>query len=79
MLFWSGYSGSPWWGFGWIFPLIGLLFMVVMAFVCIRMMGGMGAFGCLGGHRGHTIQQADDLRTEIQELKEEVRKLRDRG
>jgi len=51
----------------------------VMAFVCMRIMRGMGAFGCLGGHRGHTIQQADDLRTEIQELKEEVRKLRDRG
>lgn len=77
MPFWDG---SPWSGFGWIFPLIGLLFMVVMAFVCIRRMGDMAGFGCLGsGHRGHAIQQADDLRREIQGLKEEVRKLRDRS
>ena len=45
MPFWDG---SPWSGFGWIFPLIGLLFMVVMAFVCIRRMGDMAGFGCLG-------------------------------
>jgi hypothetical protein len=77
MPFWGG---SPWSAFGWIFPLIGLLFMVVMAFVCIRRMGGMAGVGCLGGgHRGHVIHQADDLWREIQELKEEIRNLRDRG
>jgi uncharacterized membrane protein len=81
MPFWGGYWwGQPWGGFGWIFPLIGMLFMVVMVFVCIRMMGGMlGGGGCMGGHRGRSADQADDLRREIQELKEEVRKLRDRS
>ena len=45
MPMWGGYLGPPWGGFGWIFPFIGLLFMVVLVFMCIRMMGGMGGFG----------------------------------
>jgi uncharacterized membrane protein len=79
MPFWGEYWGSGWWGFGWIFPLICLLFMAVMVFVCFRMMGGMAGFGCMGGHRGHSADQVDDMRREIQGLKEEVRKLRDRS
>ncbi len=45
MPMWNGYWGAPWGWFGWIMPLIGLLFMVMMAFVCFRMMGG-----CMAGH-----------------------------
>lgn len=66
-------------GFGWIFPLIGLLFMAVMVFVCIGVMGGMPGLGCMGGRRGHSAEPVDDLRREIQGLKEEVRRLRDRS
>ncbi len=76
---WGWGWGPPWGGFGWIFPVIGLLFMVVMAFVCIRMMGGMMGGGCFGGHRGHDASEAEDLRREVRELKEEIRKLRDRS
>ncbi len=41
-----GTAASPLW---WILPLIGLLFMAVMLFVCWR--GFFGRFGCMGGCR----------------------------
>ena len=41
MHMWGGYWGMPWVGFGWIVPLLGLLFIVVMAFGCFRMMRRM--------------------------------------
>ncbi len=74
MPMWGGYWGPPGGGFGWIFPLIGLLFMVVMGFVCFRMMGG-----CMAGHGRHATGEVEDLRREVRELQEEIRKLRQRG
>jgi uncharacterized membrane protein len=73
---WGGYWGTPWGGFGWIFPLIGLLFMVVMVFMCIRMMGGMSRFGCMGSHSNQSAGEVEALRQEVRGLKEEIRKLR---
>jgi hypothetical protein len=78
MPMWGGYWGAPWGGFGWIFPLIGLLFMVAMAFMCFRMMGGrMGC--CMPDHSGHATGEVEEMRREIRELREEIRKLRERG
>ncbi len=48
----GAYWGIPWAGFGWIFPVVGLVFMVVMAFVCFRMMGR-----CMVGHGSHPIDK----------------------
>ncbi len=79
MPMWAAYWAAPWGGFGWIFPLIGLLFMVVMGFVCIRMMGGMSGFGCMGGHTAHTTGEVEDLRRGVRDLREEIRKLRERS
>ncbi len=76
MPFWGGYGGSPL-GLGWFFPLVGLLFMAVMAFFCFRVVGGMAGPRCGGRRRDHTIQQPGDLRQEIEELREEVRRLRE--
>lgn len=76
---WGWGWGPAWGGFGWIFPLIGLLIMAVMVFACLRMMGGMRGFGCMGEHRGHSATELDELRREVRELKEEIRKLRDRS
>lgn len=58
-------------GFGWIFPVIGLLFMVGMAVMCFRMTGG-----CMGGHAGHTTGEVEELRKEVREFREEIRKKR---
>ncbi len=74
MPMWGGYWGAPWSGFGWIFPLVGLLFMVVMAFACFRMMGG-----CMAGHTQHSTGEIEALRREVRELQEEIRKLRERS
>jgi hypothetical protein len=61
--FW-GISGSAFW---WVLPLIGLVFMGVMLFVCSR------GVGCMGGCRRRSGDS--DLRHEVETLKEEVRKL----
>ncbi len=74
MPMWGGYWGMPWGGFGWIFPLIGLAFMVVMAFGCFRIMGR-----CMTHRAGPSTEDIEGLRTEVQELREEVRRLRARS
>ncbi len=79
MPFWGGYWGAPWGGFSWLIPLIGLAIMLVMVFACLRMMGGMRGFGCMGGHGSHSGGDVETLRREVQELKEEIRKLRERS
>lgn len=76
MPMWSGYWGGPWPGFGWIFPLLGLLFMVVMVVLCVRMMGGMGRGGGMP-YGGHASGEREDLQREVRELREEIRKLRE--
>jgi uncharacterized membrane protein len=65
MPFWCGGWGTGS-GLWWIFPLIGLAVMVAMAFVCVR-----GA-GCFGRRAGGDV---GELRREVSELKEDVRKL----
>jgi cell division protein FtsB len=70
----------PYWdGFFGIFPLVGLVIMVVMVFACLRMMGGISRFGCMGGHDGQSASETDNLRREVRELKQEIRKLHDRS
>lgn len=79
MPMWSGHWGPPWGGIGWLFPLIGLLFMMVMVFMCIRMMGGMSRFGCMGSHSSQSAGEVETLRQEVRDLKEEIGKLRERA
>jgi hypothetical protein len=55
---------------------MGLVIMAVMVSACLRMMGGMRGFGCLGEHAGRNAGEVESLRREIRELQEEVRKLR---
>lgn len=71
MLFWDGF-----WG---IFPLVGLVMMVVMVLACLRMMGGRSGFGCMAGHGGPHPSETEDLHQEVRELKQEIRRLRDRS
>jgi len=47
-------------GFGWIFPLIGMLSMVVTVLACIRMMGGG-----TGGHAGPRSAENEELLHEV--------------
>lgn len=75
-LAWNGVQPAA--GFWWIFPLLGLVIMVLMAFACLRMMGGMSGFGCMGRRGGHSARETEDLRREVQELKVEIRELHDR-
>ena len=55
-------------GFWWVMPLVGLVLMGVMFFVCFR------GFGCMGRRRP-TSGELSDLRGDVESLKEDVRKL----
>ncbi len=65
MPFWCGAAGMGG-GLWWIFPLFGLLFMVAVALACFR------GFGCVG--RGPRRSPDADLRREIEDLREQVRR-----
>jgi hypothetical protein len=53
--------------------------MMVMVFMCIRMMGGMSRFGCMGSHSSQSAGEVETLRQEVRDLKEEIGKLRERA
>jgi hypothetical protein len=73
---WVGYRGAPWGAWGWVFPLIGLLFMAVMVFVCTRMRGGLAGCGCMGSHRHPRADDTEALRRELRDLTEGIEKVR---
>ena len=79
MPMWGGYWGGPWAGFGWLFPVIGLLFMGLMMFLCCRVMGRKVCRGREGSTAVHQDTEVGGLRREVQQLREEVRRLRNRG
>jgi hypothetical protein len=58
------------WGM-WIFPLMGLIFMIVLMFAVFHFFGGRSGF--CGGRRS---DEMDDLRREMGELKDEIANLR---
>ena len=68
--------GAPMWGFGWIFPLFGLLIVATCVFVMIRAMSSGHGFMCMGGHGGKERDESAELRREIGELREEIKQLR---
>jgi len=74
---WAGYWGAPWGGWGWVVPLIGLVFMAVMVFVCVRMMAGMGGSGCMWSRRHPSADDTEALRRELRALKEQIEQLRE--
>lgn len=67
--------GGPMWGFWWIFPIIGLAIGVVFLVAMVRAIGGRGGFMCMGGHHARD-QGTAELRREIQELQDEIKKLK---
>lgn len=69
MPFWCGVWTTGGAGSWWIFPLLGLAIMAVMAFACSRVSG------CMGGRAGRGRDDVAQLRRDLQELKEDVRKI----
>jgi hypothetical protein len=51
-------------GFWWVLPLIGLVFMGVMFFVCFR------GFGCMGRRR-RTSGELSNLQREVETLRKD--------
>lgn len=79
MPFWAWNWVAPLGGGWWIFPLVGLVIIVVMAFVCLRMMHVMSGFGCMAGHGRKSDDGIEDLRREVREVKQEIQRLRNRN
>ena len=63
---WCGYWGTS--EFWWIWPLLGMVLMAVMVFVCFR------GFGCMpwGRHRSEDLAQ---LRRDVQSMRDDMRTL----
>jgi hypothetical protein len=66
--------GAPMWGFGWIFPLIGMAVCLVFVITMARAMSGGRRFMCMGGHH-HESGEMVELRRQVGELREEVNRL----
>ena len=69
---WWG-SGPPMWGFWFIFPVMGFIFMLIMMFLMIQFLRGRGGIIC-----GFKRDDGDvgALRKEIRELRKEIEELR---
>jgi uncharacterized membrane protein len=62
------------WGWWWIFPVIGFMFMMIMIFACSGFFRKRGSFCGMGRH-----DQTEDLKREIGELREQITQLRRTG
>ncbi len=71
---------GPWgpgmWGLSWVFPLLGLLFMMVMIVACFRMMRGMMGGGGMCDRGGDHLSSMEALRREVRALREEIKQLK---
>ena len=65
------WNGPPMWGGWFMFPLMGLLFMIVVIFVLAHFFSGRGFYW-----RSRSYDELDELRKEMRELKEEIEKLK---
>jgi hypothetical protein len=66
---WCGYWVAASSVYGWVVPVIGLLFVGIMLFACFR---GFG-FGCMGTRR-RTSDEIASLQREIDGLKADAQK-----
>lgn len=63
--------GPYMWGGWWIFPVIGIIFIIIILFAISQFFGGRGGF-C----SGWKYDEIENLRKEVRELKDEVEKLK---
>jgi len=68
MPMWGGAWGGPWYGMGWFMPLFWVLVIAGVIALVLRN---------AGGHEGEVSRELAALRRDIQDLKDEVRKLRE--
>lgn len=68
---WCGYWGTGGIALWWVLPLIGLVLMGVMSFICFRRFG----IACMGGRRRRS-GELSGLQREVEALKDEIRKLK---
>jgi len=62
------------WGWWWIFPIIGFIFMMIMIFTCSGFFRKRGSLGGMGRY-----DNIEDLKREIGDLKEQITQLNRTG
>jgi hypothetical protein len=67
--------GTPLWGWWWIFPAVGFLFMMIMMVLCFGFFRSKRDRFC----RTERSDYREDLKREIGELKEEITRLKRTG
>ena len=70
MPMWGGTWGGPWYGMGWFMPVLGFLVMLGVMVWVLR---------SAGGHGSDVSRELAAMRRDIEDLKDEVRKLRAGG
>lgn len=70
-MWWSGPYMS---GFMWIFPMIGLLFFIVVLFILVQFLSGRGICGVRP--KGYQEEDIEELKKEIKALREEIKELK---
>ena len=66
--------GPHMWGWGWIFPVVGFIFMIIMIFGCSGFFRKRNSLGGTGRY-----DNIEDLKREIGELKEQITQLKRTG
>ena len=64
------------WGFSWIFPLIGLSIVLLCLIAMFRGIAQGAGPMCIGRHHGRGGEEAEELRRQVRELREEVDRLK---
>lgn len=59
-----------------MFPLLGLVMVIACGIMMARAMSRGGGMSCIGGHGTGARDPADELRREVQGLREEVERLK---
>ena len=64
------------WGFGWIFPVMGMLMLLVCLAMAFRFASSGRGFTCMSGCRRTGRDRLADIDRDVDALREEIRQLK---
>jgi len=64
------------WGFGWIFPVMGMVMLLVCLAMAFRVASTGRGFMCMRGYRRMGRDRLADIDRDVNALREEIRQLK---